>query len=205
MKIPARPLFITVILMCLPLVSYAEGGGGIGLLTNVGSQNIGAVPLSGMLDYPTGTMTAAEVFGYGVTSRGWKIGGFGIGFYGSGLSHAVPAEGLSITGAAGGFGGVISGGAGSWGDLVYSMSVRLGAGGMAVEGTTSFPSPGLNPFLGGAFALYGAIEVEIGVTIVPAMLVSGFLSLQAVAVPTPLTIVAATVPTMGIRMTWGRF
>jgi hypothetical protein len=190
-----------------PLLSFAGGGGGIGLLTNASSQMFGMAPWANgiVLDYPAGTVTALEAFGYGVTRGGWKIGGFGIAFYATNLDLALYSDDLNVTGAAGGVGGVISGGAGRWGPFAYSLNVRLGAGGLAINADWNDPRYSSSHFVSGAFAMYGAIDAEVGLVLVPAMLVSGYVSLEALAVPTPTTLVAAVVPTVGVRITWGSF
>jgi hypothetical protein len=205
-RLPVMVL-VAACLASSPLL-FAGGGGGIGLLTNAGSEMLGGAPWTNsiVLDYPTGTITALEAFGYGVTRNGWKIGGFGIGFYATSLSLSLPSDDLTITGAAGGFGGVISGGAGRLGSFAYSLNVRLGAGGMAVNCSWINPQyPSYASFVSGAFAIYGAIDAEVGLVLVPAMLVSGYASLEALAVPTPTTLMAAVVPTVGVRITWGSF
>ena len=198
-------LLLLVFLSGAPSGAGAEGGGGFGILTNISPDLLGGVPWrSGIvLDDTTGTVTAAEIFGYGITSRGWKIGGFGIGYHTDALRLSVPAENLLITRSAGGFGGVISGGAGSFGVWAYSFNVRLGAGGLAVEGEWMTPSAGR--FVTGEFAAYGALELELGITIVPAMLVSGFIAVEALVIPAFSTLIAAAIPTAGIRITWGAF
>ena len=159
-----------------------------------------------VLDYPTGTVTALEAFGYGVTRGGWKIGGFATGFYATGLAVALPSDNLVISDAMGGFGGFISGGAGRFGPFAYSLNVRLGAGLMFAEGVWTMPvTYGSNSFNGGAFLICGGVDGEIGLLVVPAMLVSAYISAQAVMIPTYVSLVAAVVPTVGVRITWGSF
>jgi hypothetical protein len=162
------------------------------------------LPDGTLMPLPTGSTVGLTGFGYGVTRGGWKIGGFGTFFYTGALSVPLPALGGTLTGAVGGFGGVISGGQGRLGPLVYALNMRLGAGGMGISylWTAAVPSP--VPVTGGTFALFGSLDAELGLIVVPAMLVSAYAGVQAL-VTLPIVVIPLAVPTVGIRVTWGRF
>ena len=80
MKRVSRIIMMLLVAMSAPMVSFANGGGGIEYVTNAGSDVLGKSLFGGsFVDLPTGSIAAISAFGYGVTIRGWKIGGFGTG------------------------------------------------------------------------------------------------------------------------------
>ena len=190
-------------LLLVPVLAQAAGGGGVEYMTSIGPDVTSSFGLpSSLVSFPTGAAAAVTGFGYGVTRGGWKIGGFGTFFSTEPL--AVPLAPLgTLTGAIGGFGGIISGGQGRVGPFVLSLNMRLGAGGMGVSYLWA-TGAGEVPVVGGTFALFGSLDAELGVIVFPAMLVSAYAGVQAL-VSLPLAVVPLAVPTAGIRVTWGRF
>ncbi len=57
----------------------------------------------------------------------------------------------------------------------------------------------------GTFALFGSVDAELGFIVVPAMLVSVYAGIDAVAPISPFFVALLAVPTFGARITWGRF
>jgi hypothetical protein len=205
MKRAAKLLLMLVALSSAPIVSFANGGGGVEYFTNAGSDLLGPSFFSGgLVDLTTGSITSLSAFGYGVTHGGWKIGGFGTGFYAKNLSLVIPEGDMTVNRSAGAFGGVISGGAGRLGLIGYSVNTRLGAGGLAVEGIWTGGS-GLSPMTAGVFSLYASVDAEAGIILVPAMLVSVYVSIDAIVPIAPYFIAFLAVPTLGARISWGRF
>jgi hypothetical protein len=200
---------ITAILLAgfllVPVLAQAAGGGGVEYMTSVGPDVTTSLGLpSSFVSLPTGAAVGLTGFGYGVTRGGWKIGGFGTFFYTNALSLPVAALDGTLTGAIGGFGGIISGGQGRVGPFVLSLNLRLGAGGMGVSYLWETGAPRAITVGGGTFALFGSVDAELGVIIFPAMLVSAYAGVQAL-VSLPVVVVPLAVPTVGIRVTWGRF
>ena len=204
MKNRGRALVLAA-LLCVPGLAFAGGGGGIEYITNIGPD---VLALPGLpryfLDSPTtGTVIGASGFGYGITRGGWKIGGFGTFFAAGPFDFEVPYASMVYHGATGAFGGVLSGGFGRVGPFALSLELRLGAGGFVVSGTSTWDGDPM-PSLGGSFAAFGSLDAELGLVVVPAMMlsvyagVSGFVSL-------PYLVIPAAAPTMGVRITWGRF
>jgi hypothetical protein len=205
MKKPRLLLVSAVLLLAAPFLAQAGGGGGIEYITNIGPDAWGfsGLPSFVLASPQTGTIIGVSGFGYGTTRGGWKIGGFGTFFATGPFDFPVPEYGMNYTSALGGFGGVISGGYGRLGPFALSLNLRLGAGGFAVSGvSTRGPEP--MPLMSASGAVFGALDLEAGVVLVPAMMVSvyagasGFLSF-------PFAIIPAAAPTMGVRLTWGRF
>jgi hypothetical protein len=193
------------VLLLLPLVAYAGGGGGIEYLTNPGPEIMNALnlPSGSLASLPTGTVNSVSLFGYGITRGGWKIGGFGSFFYTLPIDMTIPEFGYKVTGAAGGFGDIISGGYQRIGPLTLALNLRLGAGGMGIRYV--WTDQGQNPFPSsvGTFILHGAVDGELGIILVPAMMVSVFAGVDAiVAMP---AFVPVPVPDIGVRVTWGKF
>ena len=195
-----------VVLLLAPCLAFAGGGGGIEYVTNPGPDILGSLLPAGspLLRMPTGTVQAVSGFGYGVTYDGWKIGGFGTFFTtGAPLSLDVPTLG-TVTRVIGGFGGIISGGQGRLGPLLFSVNLRLGAGGMGV-GYLWYPA-GMSPIpVGpGTFALFGSVDAEVGLITFPAMAISAYAGVNGI-LALGYAIVPVAVPTMGVRITWGSF
>jgi hypothetical protein len=188
-------------------LAEARGGGGLEYLTNFGSDVFGQMPGAGgrLLDMPTGTVSAVSGFGYGVLRGGYKIGGFGIFFYTDDISQTIPDFGGPLTHAAGGLGGLISGGYTRWGPLAFSLDLRIGAGGMGVN--YLWTQAGYDPVASSAavFVLYGALKAEVGIVFVPAMMVSAFAGLDALVPVGSMGPIPVLVPTAGVRVTWGSF
>lgn len=196
---------LLALLLLVPCLAEARGGGGIEYLTNPGTDILGSVglPDGSLLVLPTGTVEAVSGFGYGVTRGGWKIGGFGTFFATEPMAVSVPYLG-TVTRAIGGFGGVISGGQGRLGPLLFALNLRLGAGGMGVAYTWAPVGMDPMPVGAGTFALFGSLDAELGLIMVPAMAVSVYAGVSGL-VTLGYAIVPVAVPTMGVRITWGRF
>ncbi len=182
---------VLVILACLalPSLAFAYGGGGIEYLANVGPDLLPSLSSSSLVPLPSGSVSGISAFGYGVTPGGWKIGGFGLLFYTNDLPVTVPELGR-VDSALGWYGGVLSGGQARLGPFRFSLNLRLGAG-MAFADWMPTAS------------LYGSIDGEVGVLFVPAMLISFYTGVSAIAPflyngPVPMGAVVA-----GVRITWG--
>ena len=193
------------VLLAMPCAAFARGGGGIEYMTNPGSDLLGSLaPVgSSLLVLPTGTVQSVSGFGYGVTRGGWKIGGFGTFFSTEPMSVPVPALG-TVTRAIGGFGGIISGGQGRLGPFLFSLNMRLGAGGMGVF--YDWSPNGMSPLHsgGGTFGLFGSLDAEAGLIVFPAMAISAYAGVEGL-LALGYAIVPVATPTMGIRITWGSF
>jgi hypothetical protein len=191
-------------LLLLPAFAFAKGGGGFGYLTNAGSDFLDslAIPGDAFTVMPTGAANAFSIFGYGITRSGWKIGGSGSFFYAMPIDVSVASLSGPVTGVIGGFGDVISGGYARLGPLGLSLNFRFGAGGMAVRHlwTSSSDAPVSVSF--GTFIAHGAVDGEIGIILVPAMMVSVYAGLDVLLIPQTLPV---PVPTMGVRIAWGSF
>jgi hypothetical protein len=205
MKKPLISFVMVLALLLVPSVTFARGGGGFEYFINMGSDVLGGVPLPAglMTDYVSGTVMGLSGYGYGITRGGWKVGGFGTFFYTAPISESLPAYDMTVTDAIGGIGGVISGGYGRLGPFTFALNTRLGVGGMGVE--MIWPSDEYDwTYWSGAVLLYGSADLEVGMIFVPAMMVSAYAGVQAI-VTVSYVMVPVVVPTMGIRITWGRF
>ncbi len=174
----------------MPCLSYATGGGGIEYMANIGPDLL-PLQLPGSISLQSGSVAAFSGFGYGVTRGGWKIGGFGLFFYANDISAYIPDVG-TVTDAMAWYGGLISGGQARLGPLRLSLNLRLGAG-MAFA-----------DFLPTA-SFYGSVDGEIGLLFVPAMLVSAYAGVGAIASVVGLDLVPAASVIAGVRITWGSF
>lgn len=125
-------------------------------------------------------------YGYGVTSGGHRIGGFGVG--------VTAEDGRS----AGGFGGVINGRQARLGSLTASLNTWLGVGGLRLS--TGDPRQ--------FFAYYAEVNGELGLAVLPFLQISGYLGMQAMGnlIPgDPVVDNSVYHPVSGIRVTWGWF
>lgn len=197
--------FVLLFTVLTPSLTFARGGGGVEYFTNMGSDLLGSVRLPDALvtDYISGSFMGMSAYGYGITRGGWKIGGFGTFFYSAPISLVMDAYDITVNQVAGGIGGVISGGHGRLGPFTFALNTRLGAGGVGFESTWD-DDPYAWSYWSGAFALYGAADVEVGLVFVPAMMVSAYAGVQAL-VTVAYAVVPIIVPTMGVRVTWGKF
>ena len=194
---------IVFIFALLPsLVLWAQsGGGGVEYLYNLGADSFST--LSTWADdgtwiiAPTASLTGVGGFGYGVDRSGSKVGGFGFGFWeeeNSGTANAVP----NTDGVAGGFGGVIHGSQNKIGPFLLSANTRVGAGGISLGTQSKNKETGF-------FALYGAVDGELGVILTPYLAVSAYIGLSGImGFPGSAPIVQG-IPASGIRITWGSF
>lgn len=193
-----------VALLAAPCVAQARGGGGVEYFTNAGPDLLGAGVSSGLLlPFGTETVQGLSGFGYGITRGGWKIGGFGTFFFTLPVSVPIAALGGTLQGAMGGFGGIISGGHARWGPGTFALNMRLGVGGIGVQ-YEWLSSGAARTITDGSVVLYAAAEAEIGLVVVPAMMISVHGGMDAL-VTLSYVVVPVAVPTMGVRITWGRF
>jgi hypothetical protein len=192
-------------LLVLPFFAFAGGAGGVGYLMNAGSDllNSLAIPGDAFTVLPTGAANSFSIFGYGVTRSGWKIGGSGSFFYAVPINVPVPVLSGPVTGVIGGFGDVISGGYLRIGPLGLSLNFRFGAGGMAVRYRWSPQSNAATSASTGTFIAHGAVDGEVGIILIPAMMVSVFAGLDVLVIPSAF--LPVPVPTMGVRIAWGSF
>lgn len=189
-------------------VAYPGGGGGVEYYTNMDVSVLASIgiPTDILVDLPRGTVHGVGGFGYGIDRRGWKVGGFGksILMSGQSLPLALPSTRMVVNSVAGGIGGLISGGHGRLGPIDLSVNVRLGVGGLAVNGYEQGYAP--YPTTIGIVALYGSVDAEIGIVFFPTMMISAFVGVEGLApVVYGSGLVGVPVPTMGVRLTWGRF
>ena len=205
MKPALKIVLVLVAIAVAPVASFANGGGGVEYFTNAGSDLLESALFHGnVIDMPTGSVTALSAYGFGLTRGGWKIGGFATGFFTQDFALAIPEGGMIVNRAAGGFGGVISGGEGRFGPIGFAVNTRLGAGGLAVMGSwTNGPQP--SPMMAGVFSLFGSVDAELGIIVVPAMFVSVYAGIDAVVPISPFVVALLAVPAFGARITWGRF
>jgi hypothetical protein len=200
-----RLALVLAALLCVPSLAFAGGGGGLEYMTNTGPDvlSFSGVPSWFLASPSTGTVNGVSGFGYGVTRGGFKIGGFGTFFAAGPFDFPVPWASTVYTNAIGGFGGIITGGYGRLGPFALSLNLRLGSGGFWVSGTSSSHGSPM-PSWSGSGAAFGALDLEAGVVVVPAMMVSVYAGVSGF-VSFPYMIIPAAAPTMGVRMTWGRF
>ncbi len=189
-------------LLAVPPTVGARGGGGVEYFTDLGADLLGGVHPGLLAPFPTAAIQGLSCFGYGITRGGWKIGGFGTFFFTLPVSVPIAVLEGTVTGAMGGFGGIISGGHGRWGPCVLAVNTRLGVGGIGVSYV--WPSEGGRSITDGTMVIYGGADLELGLVAVPAMMVSVHGGVDAL-VTLPYAVVPVAVPTVGVRLTWGRF
>jgi hypothetical protein len=57
----------------------------------------------------------------------------------------------------------------------------------------------------GAFAMYGAVDAEVGIVFVPAMMISVFAGIDGLLPITAFFFPFMASPVAGVRVTWGAF
>ena len=179
-----RPAAV-LILITAASAAVATGGGGI----NSGVR--AHVPSFANHDLAA---TAYGGFGYGSTSRGTRIGGFGIF-----IADQVDDEMVGAKKLVGGFGGNVTGQELVLGPFTLAITAWTGLGGIAAEGL---------PGSGGYFALYEELDVEGGFAPLPWMQIVGYAGFQVVVSVIPGFFANEAIsytPTLGLRLVWGSF
>lgn len=169
-------LALAVIMAIVPLSAAFAGGAG-GALYGIQYFDPEFSNFSSQTIYMGG-------FGYGVSRRGTRTGGFGMAFYSE--------SGLGPTG---GVGGLLSGQELKLGPFMGAVDILTGVGGISTE-------------TGGYFVLFGEIDAELGFAICDWMQVSVYGGIQGMAsvVPgRPLQEMILYTPVIGVRLAWGSF
>jgi hypothetical protein len=129
------------------------------------------------------------VYGYGVTRHGQRIGGFAMA-----VRSSAPGTALE-----GGFVGLITGQEMHAGPFIAAVTLSMGFGGLSA-----------NPALaaGSSLALFGELDLELGLGFISWMEVTGYAGMQAVTSlfggRPPFSSVIYT-PVFGVRVAWGSF
>ncbi len=177
-----KRLILILAAAALPLgLLYAGGAGGLTF----------GIPLNGtgLSNYDLQTMQLGG-YGYGVTSGGQRIGGFGLAFFGGGMSSRN---------LAGGVGGVLSGQEFHAGPLIVAVNLLAGIGGI---GTSGLPTPG------GYAVLFGEATLEAGVAVFPWMMLAAYGGMQVMTNFVPGRAFSDALyytPVAGVRASWGSF
>jgi hypothetical protein len=168
-------------MLVLPLAVYAGGGGGL----TWGEQYFASSALSNT-DLQTST---AGVYGYGVTRGSQRVGGFAMAIHTTSPMQAMD----------GGFVGAIAGQEMRAGPFTAALDLWTGFGGLA-----AIPALGTS----GAFALFGELSLELGLTGIPGVMLTGYAGMQAIAAVQPDQALFGKVmytPVIGMRLAWGSF
>ncbi len=165
-----------VIMAIVPLSTAFAGGAGGALY---GVQYF--IPEWSSFD---GQLTYVGGYGYGVSHRGARTGGFGMAFYSE--------NGL---GPVGGVGGLMSGQELKLGPFMGAVDLLTGVGGVSTP-------------MGGYFVLFGEVDASLGFAIFDWMQASVYAGLQGmvnVCPGRPLQDMILYTPVVGIRIAWGSF
>jgi hypothetical protein len=176
-----RIIILAAALSALPLSMACAGGAG-GLTW--GQQYFDS-PLSNY-DFQ-GTFSGA--YGYGVTRQGQRIGGFAIA-----VRSAAPEGAFD-----GGFAGLITGQEIHAGPFLMAVTLWTGIGGLSVK------DPALPA--GGSLALFGELDLELGLGFISWMELTGYAGMQAVVRVADGGFFSGAMytPVLGIRVSWGSF
>ncbi len=167
-------------LLGVPVVASATAGGGV----TSGAHTF----VDGFSNYQL-EATSMGGFGYGSSSRGTRVGGFGLS-----ISDQAEPEDL-----VGGFGGVIA-----------SQELQLGLFTIAITSWTvvvGIRARGV-PGTGGYFALFEEVALEVGVAALPWIQLVGYAGFQVVGSVLPGVLISETLsytPSIGLRVVWGSF
>jgi hypothetical protein len=129
------------------------------------------------------------VYGYGVTRRGQRIGGFAMA-----VNSSSPNGTLE-----GGFAGIITGQEMRAGPFIAAVNLWMGFGGL--NATPALPTES-------SFALFGELDLELGLGFISWMELTGYAGMQAVtsvAGGRPLFSSVMYTPVFGVRVAWGSF
>ncbi len=128
-------------------------------------------------------------FGYGVSSEGVRLGGFGMAALG-GEGESGPSD-LNC-----GIGGFITGWEFRTGPFVIAVNLWTGLGGAAYEASDP----------GGFMIAFGELSAELGLVLTRWMRLVGYMGLQAMgnlAPGRPFDELDLYTPVTGIRLSWG--
>lgn len=175
-----RIAVIVVVLAALPLAAAFAAGG-----VSRGAQYI-------LPDYPELSNYATDteftaVYGYAITGFGMRNGGFVLGLH-------SPS---GLCGWEGGFVGAISGQELRVGPFLLAANLWTGIGGLCPAGDFSH----------GDFALFGQLDVELGLRVFRGVHVVGYAGMQAIAdvlAWDPVSTAVAYTPVAGLRLAFGR-
>ncbi len=133
--------------------------------------------------------TWSGAYGYGVTRHGQRIGGFAMA-----VRSSAPGGTFD-----GGFAGLITGQEMHAGPFLMAISLWTGIGGLNAD--SALPA-------GGSLALFGELDLELGLGFISWMQVTGYAGMQAITRVTggrPLFSGVAYTPVLGVRVAWGSF
>jgi hypothetical protein len=128
-------------------------------------------------------------YGYGVTRHGQRIGGFAMAVHSSSPNEALD----------GGFAGIITGQEMHAGPFIAAVNLWIGFGGLSA--TPAVPT-------GGSFALFGELDLELGLGFISWMELTGYAGMQAVtSVAGGRSLFSSVMytPVLGVRVAWGSF
>ena len=176
-----RIIVLAAALCVLPLSTACAGG--------AGGLTWGQQFVDSQLSNSDFQGTFSGGYGYGVTSHGQRIGGFGLAVRSSASSGSLD----------GGFGGLILGQEAHAGPFLLAINLWTGFGGL--RGDPSLPA-------GGSLALFEELDFELGLGFIPWMEVTGYAGMQAIArvgAGRPLFSGVMYTPVLGVRVAWGSF
>lgn len=133
--------------------------------------------------------TWSGAYGYGVTRRGQRIGGFAMAVRSSALNEAFE----------GGFAGLITGQEMHAGPFLMAINLWTGLGGLTAD--PALPA-------GRSLALFGELNLELGLGFISWMEVTGYAGMQAITRVSggrPLFSNVMYTPVLGVRVAWGSF
>jgi hypothetical protein len=133
--------------------------------------------------------TWSGAYGYGVTHHGQRIGGFAMAVRSSAPNGALD----------GGFAGLITGQEMHAGPFLMAINLWTGLGGLSAD--PALPS-------GSSFALFGELDLELGLGFISWMEVTGYAGMQAISRVSggrPLFSNVMYTPVLGVRVAWGSF
>ena len=139
-------------------------------------------------------------FGYGVNSRGSRMGGFGFA-----LLSDDPGNPGTVTG---GFGGTITGREVNLGPLMLGLNVWAGVGGVKSRLDESGLNEAGSDKPRGYLALYGELNAEVGFALTPwfQLVVYGGIQGMGNLLPgSPFEDLLVYTPMIGGRLAWGSF
>ncbi len=203
MKKSTRTWLVLAVFLSLPALAYGGLGVGAEYSTNIGADLLPAPPGSALQSLPSGSITQLSGFGYWINPGGWRIGGFLMVLIAGNIGLSVPYSGQPVTSANAGCIGVLSGGQGRLGPFRLSLNLRAGFGGATLgytDQTTGMPDAVDVGFL------FAAADGEVGLLLVPAMLVSVYAGVEGILFAVsenPASSAAALVA--GVRIAWGSF
>ena len=176
-----RIFVVAAALLVLPLLgAFARGAGGF----TWGEQYFDAQFSS--YDLQT---SYAGVYGYSVNYGGQRIGGFAMSIH-SAMTDPV---------LNGGFVGAITGQEMRTGPFVAAVNLWAGFGGMSGSASLGLP---------GSLALFGELNLELGMGFIPGVMLTGYAGMQAVTGVSPEQPLFSSVmytPVFGLRIAWGSF